>query len=91
MSTNMSKRQTTTIHDKRYQSLISFLVQLRKGANISQKKLAEIIGLSQSDISKIESCERRIDVIELVDYMRAIDPAGTECKINYLLERLLKE
>jgi transcriptional regulator with XRE-family HTH domain len=90
MSTNMGKKNSSTIHDKRYQNLIASIVQLRKDANISQKKLAEIIGLSQSDISKIESCERRVDVVELIDYLHAIAPNNAEQLVNSLLKDLIK-
>ena len=53
-----------TIHDKRYQELISELTKERIRLSISQDELAAQIGLNQSDISKIEKFEKRLDVLE---------------------------
>lgn len=90
MSTDMGKKCASTIHDKRYKSLIASIVKLRKDANVSQSKIAEIIGLSQSDISKIESCERRLDVVELIDYLHAIAPQNSRQLITSLVKDLIK-
>ena len=59
----MSKNKT--IYDKRYQSLISELTKERVRLSISQDELAANVGLNQSDISKIEKFEKRLDVLEL--------------------------
>lgn len=48
------------------------LIQLRKDAGVSQIQLAQKLGLTQSDISKIERFERRIDLIESLDWISAI-------------------
>lgn len=53
-----------TIHDKQYQELISELTKERIRLSISQDELAAQIGLNQSDISKIEKFEKRLDVLE---------------------------
>lgn len=53
-----------TIHDSRYQNLITELVRERVRLNISQGELASQMGLNQSDVSKIEKLERRLDVLE---------------------------
>lgn len=44
-------------------------MKLRKEANLSQSELAVVLGLSQSDISKIESYERRLDALELFELL----------------------
>lgn len=58
-------------------SLVSALVQARKEAGLSQAALAGKLRCQQSLIARIESGERRIDVVELVVLARAIgvDPA----------------
>lgn len=66
------KKDRKSIFDPRYKSLISYLSELRKSVNVSQMELAVKLNLSQSDISKIESCERRIDFIETIDWLRAL-------------------
>ena len=53
-----------SIHDSRYRELIEVLAEERIRLNISQGELGEQIGLHQSDISKIEKFERRLDVLE---------------------------
>jgi transcriptional regulator with XRE-family HTH domain len=64
-------RKDKSIHDLRYRSLIEALANERKRLNISQAELADHIGLSQSDISKIELLERRLDVLEFASILEA--------------------
>jgi len=53
-------------------ALVSALIQARKEAGLSQAALAGKLRCHQSLIARIESGERRIDVIELVVLARAI-------------------
>lgn len=57
-----------SIHRQKYKKIISMLVERRKAAGITQKQLASKIHLRQVIISKIETCERRIDLLELIYY-----------------------
>lgn len=52
-------------HTPQYDFLIQKLKQARKEANLQQTAVAEKIGRYQSYMSKIESGERRLDVVEL--------------------------
>ncbi len=54
-----------TIHKKEYLQLINVLSSERKRLGLSQCEVAELLDMSQSDISKIESNERRLDIFEL--------------------------
>jgi len=54
-----------TIHKNEYLALINIIASERKRLGISQQEVAGKLGMSQSDISKIESNERRIDIFEL--------------------------
>lgn len=80
------KTRTTTIHDSRYQSVIKRVTELRKLAGLSQKEIAQAIGVSQSDISKVERCERRLDVIELYDVLWVVAHQEQSLFDEYLKE-----
>lgn len=66
-----------SIHDPRYQDLIKKLIELRESRNVTQVELARRLNKPQSYVSKIEILERRIDVIELIDWLHFLeaDPA----------------
>ena len=61
-----------SIHDPRYVSMIKRLKRLRKERNVSQVVLAERLQWKQQDISRVESFVRRLDVIELYDWLKAL-------------------
>ncbi len=50
------------------------MTALRKQHGVSQSAVAEELGLSQSDVSKIEKFERRVDVVEFLDFVNAVSP-----------------
>lgn len=68
MITFMSK----TIYNRKYQALVEELTKERIRLNISQGELAAPVGLNQSDISKIEKFERRLDVLEFSLILEAL-------------------
>ncbi len=55
----------------------------RKVAGLNQTELAKALGQYQSFIAKVESGERRVDVIEFLDIAKAIgfDPKAAIKKI----------
>ena len=62
-----------TIHNTRYQSLLTLLLEARVKAGLTQKELATKLGRPQSFVSKTENAERRLDVIEFIDVCRGLD------------------
>ena len=62
-----------TIYDQRYIQLIEHLAQVRHDAGVTQNALAEILGWDQSAVSKVEHFDRRLDVMELYDWLTALD------------------
>lgn len=61
-----------TIHDEAYQALISELSRERIRLHISQEEIAKQLGLNQSDVSKIEKFERRLDILEFSMILKAL-------------------
>lgn len=56
-----------------YIELIAQLRRCRKQLSVTQKQLAQRLGKEQSFISKIETCERRLDLIETFQICEALD------------------
>jgi transcriptional regulator with XRE-family HTH domain len=54
-----------SIYDKDYRAIIERLKKARIDAGLSQQTVADKLKKPQSYISKIESGERRLDVVEL--------------------------
>lgn len=48
-----------------YALFLQHLKEARKKAGFTQEQLAEILGQTQSFISKVERGERRLDIVEL--------------------------
>ena len=65
---------------RQYAALRALLRSLRAEAGVSQVELAKRLGVPQSFVSKIESGERRIDVIELRRICVAL-----ECSLLHLI------
>ena len=61
-----------SIHDPRYVEMINHLKQVRKSKNVSQVELGESLGRDQKYVSKVESFIRRLDLIELLDWLDAL-------------------
>lgn len=64
----MSKSLTSPLHE----SLRLFLIEKRKAAGLTQAEVAERLGRYQSYIANIETGQRRVDVVELVELAAAI-------------------
>lgn len=56
----------------RYSSLMVKLVELRKQSSMTQSQLAKKLNKPQSFVAKYEGGERRLDVIEFVDVLKAL-------------------
>jgi transcriptional regulator with XRE-family HTH domain len=57
-------------HSPRYKGLLRRLREARRQAGLTQVEAARAIGRPQSFVSKCESGERRIDVVELLELSR---------------------
>lgn len=63
----------SSIHDPRYINLIKKLIQIREFKNITQVELATSLKKPQSYIAKVENLDRRLDVLELNDWLSVLD------------------
>jgi transcriptional regulator with XRE-family HTH domain len=61
----------------RHKALIGLLIQKREAAGMTQADLAARLGEYQSFVARLESGQRRIDVVEFLDLADALgfDPA----------------
>jgi transcriptional regulator with XRE-family HTH domain len=66
-----------------YQKLLVEIVAARKASGMTQAELAAGLGRPQSYVSKIETGERRVDVVELVEIAKRIN-----LDVSSVLERL---
>lgn len=53
--------------------LREYLVEVRKGSDLTQEELAKKLNKPQSFVSKYESGERRLDVLELFEILESLD------------------
>jgi transcriptional regulator with XRE-family HTH domain len=65
------------LNSARHRALIELLVQKRLDAHLTQADLAERLGEYQSFVARLESGQRRVDVVELLELAEvlAFDPA----------------
>ncbi|MDW9468675.1 helix-turn-helix domain-containing protein [Sinorhizobium meliloti] len=66
-----------TLGSKGHQALVDLIIEKRKSAGLTQDDVAEMLEEHQSFVARLESGQRRIDVIEYVTLARVIgfDPA----------------
>ena len=62
-----------SIHSPEHAKLRELLVAARKSAGLTQQDVADRLKRPQSFVAKYEGGERRLDVIEFVAVMRAVD------------------
>lgn len=70
-----------TIYSKEHRMLVERLRKARKEAGLDQEDVAKILKVSQSYISKIESGQRRVDIVQLKAFARIYKK-----KIDYFIK-----
>jgi transcriptional regulator with XRE-family HTH domain len=67
------RRMQKSLKSSEYARLIAMLVAMRKKADVRQQILAKKLGKPQSFVAKYEGGERRIDLIEFLAIVRALE------------------
>ena len=62
-----------TIFDPKYKAMIELLKSLRKKQGLTQRDLAKKLGVAHCFIGRAETCERRLDIMDLIRILRALD------------------
>tara|TARA_R110002049_G_scaffold240208_2_gene413568 strand:- start:941 stop:1195 length:255 start_codon:yes stop_codon:yes gene_type:complete len=74
------------LYTQRQRILLELLRETRKEAGLRQDDVAERMGRPQSFVSKYESGERRLDILELYDVCGALGVT-----LNDFMKKLLKK
>jgi transcriptional regulator with XRE-family HTH domain len=61
-----------TLQSPQHEALRAFLVEKRLKAGLTQTDVAKALGRHQSFVATVESGQRRIDVVELLQFAEAI-------------------
>ncbi|QDM00049.1 helix-turn-helix transcriptional regulator [Rhodopseudomonas palustris] len=66
-----------TLGTERHKALIALLVEKREAAGLTQTELAAKLGEYQSFVARLESGQRRVDVVEFLELAELLnfDPA----------------
>lgn len=73
-----------TLGSKRYKAFIALLIKERKAVRMTQKDVAHALGQYQSFMARVESGQRRVDVIEFLDIAEIIgfDPKAVLAQLQ---------
>ena len=63
----MRGRLAKTLGSDRHKALIAFLIAKREAAGMTQSDLAKRLGEYQSFVARLESGQRRVDVVEFIE------------------------
>lgn len=61
-----------TLGSRRHTALISLLVERREALGMTQTQLADRLGEYQSFVARLESGQRRVDVVEFLELAEAL-------------------
>ncbi|MDF3435214.1 helix-turn-helix transcriptional regulator [Sulfitobacter sp. KE42] len=62
-----------TVHTEAYRAVLRTLTEVRSAAGLSQAVLADRLGKPASFVGKYELGERRLDIVELMVILRALN------------------
>lgn len=71
----------SNIYTKEHEYLVEQLKKAREDAGLSQKEVADKLGVTQSYVSKVEAGQRRVDIVQLKKYAKIFKK-----RINYFIK-----
>lgn len=77
------RRGLTGLHTDEHRLLMTALAETRRKAGVTQYEMAARLGVDQSYVSKYESGRRRLDVVEFMRILAALeaDPSEVLAKV----------
>ena len=70
--------KTKSIFDPKYREFIASIIRRRKSVNMTQREIATKLGVSHCYIARIETHERRLDMLEAIDMMKVLGMSDKE-------------
>ena len=72
-----------SLHTAAHRELVSAAIALRRTAGLTQRQLAERLGREQNFVARVETGQRRVDLVEWVTLCRACgaDPAAETLRL----------
>ncbi|GAA4133856.1 helix-turn-helix domain-containing protein [Aminobacter aganoensis] len=62
-----------TLGTERHQALITLLIRKREAAGLTQTQFSDRLGQYQSFVARLESGQRRVDVVEFLRFAEILD------------------
>ena len=75
---------TRSLRTPGHRALMQVLIETRKSKGITQQELANRLDRPQSYIAKVETGERRLDVIEFIEWTAACGAVPTAVLYNLI-------
>jgi len=75
---NVNTSLRKSIHHPLHKMLRDALIDKRKELGLTQRDLAKKLNVTHSVVGKIETGDRRLDIIEFYEYAKALDMVATE-------------
>jgi transcriptional regulator with XRE-family HTH domain len=61
-----------TLGSKRHRALVDLLIKQREASGMTQSEFAARLGEHQSFVARLESGQRRVDVVEFLEFAEAL-------------------
>ena len=78
-----------SIHSAEHMKLRQLLIRRRLDLELSQRALADRMGVIHSFVGKVETGDRRLDVFEFIDYCRALDWNAAEILMELMGDEII--